>query len=429
MMRSLILWSCIGASLMAQTQILTKEDVVSIALTSNPSIQIATQDSSIAKSKIGQSRSAYLPQAAATAGAQHTDIDTIGDDNYVTAGVQASQLIFDFGKTTGAIEGTESRYNASKADVLTSKNDIIFDAAKEYYAVLKRYHLIGVQKEYVDINDKQLYQAQEYFKAGVRAKIDVTNAQLELSNAKLDLLRAKSKLDVERVNLEQVMGIRPNDGQYQLDEESVELNTLYARVKPLPQTVDILVNEAMLYRPELRSSLEQIQGANADVKSVRGEYYPTIDASGKYQYSNADFSSMDSTGNLNDIWSAGVYANWEFFSGFKTDAKSEEARSNVLRYEAQKQKIRLQIIHEVTNAYNLAKLYREAIELQVVAVRLSSENLQLAEERYKSGLGDMIELNDAQVKYTQAKTDFVVSYYDYNTALANIDHAIAKAVQ
>lgn len=424
MMRSLILWSCISASLMAQAQVLTKEDVVSIALASNPTIQIKSAESLMAQSKIGQSRSAYLPQAVATAGTQHTDVDTIGDDNYVSAGAQASQLIFDFGKTIGAIEGSESRYNAAKSDVVTSKNDIIFEAAKEYYAVLKQYHLIGVQKEYVDINDQQLYQAQEYFKAGVRAKIDVTNAQLELSNAKLDLLHAKSKLDVERVNLEQVMGVRPNNGEYMLDEESVDMDALYARVKPLPQTVDTLVDEAIRARPELRAALEKIQGAHSDVKSVQGEYFPAVDLKGDYQYNNSDLPIM-----YDHEWSAGVYANWEFFSGFKTDAKSEEARSNVLRYEAEKQKIRLQIIHEVTNAYNLAKLYREAIELQVVAVQLGAENLQLAQERYKSGIGDMIELNDAQVKYTQAKTDFVVAYYDYNTALANIDHAIAKAVQ
>ena len=93
-MRSLILWSCISATLMAQAQVLTKEDVVSIALASNPSIQISAADASIAKSKIGQSRSAYLPQANATVGGQHTDIDTIGDDNYMTAGVNASSADF-----------------------------------------------------------------------------------------------------------------------------------------------------------------------------------------------------------------------------------------------------------------------------------------------------------------------------------------------
>ena len=281
------------------------------------------------------------------------------------------------------------------------------------------------------INDQQLYQAQEYFKAGVRAKIDVTNAQLELSNAKLDLMRAQSKLDIARVNLEQVMGVVPNNGDYHLDEESVDLNSMYSRVIPLPGSLNALADEAMHNRPEVQSNLARIQSAQSDVKSVNGEYYPSVKAKGDYQYSNADYGTTTtaSSYDVGDIWSAGVYADWEFFSGFKTDAKSEEARSNVLRFEAEKQKIRLKIINEVTNAYNLAKLYREAIELQVVAVKLASENLQLAEERYKSGIGDMIELNDAQVKYTQAKTDFVVSYYDYNTALANIDHAIAKAIQ
>jgi outer membrane protein len=237
-------------------------------------------------------------------------------------------------------------------------------------------------------------------------------------------MRAQSKLDIARVNLEQVMGVIPNDGEYSLDEESIELDSLYARVKPLPNSLSELKDEAIHNRPELLANTARIQSAQSDVKSVNGEYFPSVKAKGDYQYNGSDLAIM-----YDHEWSAGVVADWEFFSGFKTDAKSEEARSNVLRYEAEKQKIRLKIINEVTNAYNLAKLYREAIELQIIAVKLGSENLQLAEERYKSGISDMIELNDAQVKYTQAKTDFVVSYYDYNIALANIDHAIAKTIQ
>ena len=58
--------------------------------------------------------------------------------------------------------------------------------------------MIHVAKESIKINKFQLYQAQEYFKAKVKTKIDVTNAQLQLSNSNMDLLKAK--FNVKKAN-------------------------------------------------------------------------------------------------------------------------------------------------------------------------------------------------------------------------------------
>ena len=54
----------------------------------------------------------------------------------------------------------------------------------------------------------QLEQASEYFKAGVRTRIDVTNAQLQLSNSKLDLLKAEFGLESANTSLISILGVK-----------------------------------------------------------------------------------------------------------------------------------------------------------------------------------------------------------------------------
>ena len=50
--------------------------------------------------------------------------------------------------------------------------------------------------------------------------------------------------------------------------------------------------------------------------------------------------------------------------------------------------------------------------------------MELADERYKTGLGDMIEFNDAQVRLTKARSNLVTTFFAYNTALARLDFAV-----
>ena len=51
-------------------------------------------------------------------------------------------------------------------------------------------------------------------------------------------------------------------------------------------------------------------------------------------------------------------------------------------------------------------------------VKEAQENLVLAEGRYTAGVGNIIELTDAQVALTSARAQHVQAMYDYQTALA-----------
>jgi outer membrane protein TolC len=67
---------------------------------------------------------------------------------------------------------------------------------------------------------------------------------------------------------------------------------------------------------------------------------------------------------------------------------------------------------------------QENIKIAQLNVTLSTQTLSLADQRYKSGLNDMVELNDAKLNYTKSKSNFVNIYYNYLTAVANLDYSV-----
>ncbi|RZW16680.1 MAG: TolC family protein [Desulfobulbaceae bacterium] len=84
----------------------------------------------------------------------------------------------------------------------------------------------------------------------------------------------------------------------------------------------------------------------------------------------------------------------------------------------------LEVTRDVTDSYLRADENREGVDIADQTVELAEENLRLAEGRYKAGIGDLLEFNDAQLLYTQNQSNLVITYYNYLTALARIDRAV-----
>lgn len=64
--------------------------------------------------------------------------------------------------------------------------------------------------------------------------------------------------------------------------------------------------------------------------------------------------------------------------------------------------LQLAITREVTDSYLRAEENRKAVDLADETLGLAIENLELAKGRYKAGLNDVLEFNDAQLNLTSA---------------------------
>ena len=405
----------------AETVSLTLEDFINLALENNPQIEIARQQYLGNEGFLTQARSLYLPRLSAGLGLGRQYIDSefpVDEDNVGTGLLRASQLIFDFGKTTGLIDASSFTLSASAENLAQSYHDLVFQVKGRFFTVLQNERLITVAEQAVFNFEQQLYRAQRYYEAGVRAKIDVTNAEVNLSNQKLNLLRARSNYKTSLVELEKVIGVIPSAGDYRPVGNEPPLEELAAKKPQMPAPLEELLLTAEENRPGLKQFQYLISAAEATVTQARGDYWPTIDAVGDYSTFETDLPS------LSDQWQITARLNWEFFSGFETEGKVAEAEAGLREVKAGLRDFELEVTRDVTDSYLRAEENREGVDIADQTLELAAENLRLAEGRYKAGIGDLLEFNDAQLLFTENQSNLVITFYNYLTALARIDRAI-----
>ncbi len=65
----------------------------------------------------------------------------------------------------------------------------------------------------------------------------------------------------------------------------------------------------------------------------------------------------------------------------------------------------------------------------MVTVEKAEDDYRISLIRYNAGVGTNLDVLDAQVALTQAKTNYVQALYDYNTSKAKLEKAIGIPVK
>jgi len=396
-------------------------DLIPLALDNNPTIDIAKQQLNQSTGQLTQAKSGYLPRLTVNTGVAQTHIKDLvpeDEDTVLATSLSASQLIYDFGQTTGLIDSSKYNREAAISNLEQNLQDVVFQVKDSYYSALEKIHLVAVSEQAVTTYEQHLYRARKYFEAGVRTQIDITNAELELANAQLNLLRTNSSVKTALVKLEQVVGTKPNNGDYTLKTDNKPLADLADNMPALLGPLDQLLDTASKNRPGLAQLAQLLKSAEASLKQAKGEYWPTLSAGALYDEYETDLRI------LNDQWQVGAGLTWELFSGFETEGRVAEAKGRMMEISSSKHELELAIIQDVTDSFLRAEEHRDSVKIAQLAMKLAKRNLELAEGRYKAGLGDMLEFNDAQLNYTRSQSDLVANYFAYLISLARIDRAI-----
>ena len=417
----LMLMGLAASAASAEENILTLDQIVQTAIRRNPGITISQQEVAASQARVTQSKSAYLPQVTASTGYTRlnqwstdpfTGKDYRGQYNDYQAGLSVSQYLYDFGQTDGRVEQSRFSLSASQKGVASTIADTVRDIKKSYFEVLKRQNLVKVNQESVRIQEEHLNQAKAFYQAGIRPKIDVTKGETEYSNSRLNLIRADFAYQSSRLDMESLLGGPPVEGKYALADVPTSPSAE-------PMSVESLVQEAGSRRPEIDRIKDQIKAAQALLKSSRAGNWPSITANAAGGWENTEYP-------LEDYWQVGVNVSWPLFTGFNIQGRIAESRAQIDKLEAGRRQLELQVLNEVSTAYLGLNATIEAIKTSELGLVQAQENMDLADGRYKNGVGNAIEYSDAELALTQAKSNLVQASYQYHQQLADLDRAVGR---
>lgn len=398
------------------------KDLIDIAIENNSNIKISkfTQDKE--KASYNLSKTEYLPKVGFTGELSSYDIETNesnDSDNSVTGyNLSASQLLYDFGRTSNQIETAKKNLEASGFEIIKNISETVLETKQAYYNILNNYQQINLAEESITIDELHLNQADNYFNAGVRTLIDVTDARLQLSNSKLKLVQSQYSLKNSKTKLISIIGIQNSDEiRVQKDEE---IQTAIKGFKKSNFTLEELLDAGLKNRAEIKVFEKQIEAQQLELKNTKKEYYPTLNFDVNYNDKNSDdIVSLDSKQT-----SAGIFLKWDIFTGNSTEENIKISLVNLNSLKQQLFQEKLQIKEDITSAYFKVKENEESIKIAILNVKLSADKLDLANQRYKAGLNDLVEVNTSKLAYTEAKSQLIDTYYNYLTSKADLDYAI-----
>jgi outer membrane protein len=389
---------------------------LSIAITNHPDIIASQSNYEASRSRVGQAKSAYMPQVSGTAEYSKYDQDTSYDidqsgpfDKYNT-GFNLDLMLYDFGRTSSEVGVRKRESDSYSALFIDTKSQVILGVKKAYYGLLQAKDTLDARSSTVAKFGQHLDQAKKLYEVGFKPRIDVTKAEVDLGQARLDLIKARNTYLSNRLVLANAMGIASTP-DFEIDSS--------------PKFIDISIDEeaalerAYQNRPDLKSAMAKVEAAEMNVKLANAGHYPLLTGAAGYGWNGDDFP-------LKNEWNAGASLTIPIFTGFNVKYSVEEARANQKSQMAAVESIRQGIRLDVTQAILSITEVRKQIDVARETLAYAKQNRELAEGRYAERVGNAIEVTDAITSETNAATSYASALYEYRVAVANLEKAMGE---
>ena len=430
-------------------KVFTIEECVDYALKNDPNIKIAKDMVKVYKSRVGQAKSDYFPRLGGGTGYNFISNKTTGSSanrsNYYDLDLSVNQQIWNFGKTTANINMQKYNYQSAQYDLDFEILKTIYDVKTAYYSVLAARAYTDVSTKTVKINKLNYERTKALFEEGLKSKIDVVNSEVYYTDAQIQLLEAQNAYKSALIELANAMfytdtidfSVKSTENfdfkpiNYSPHEINVNHKSKISKdsdddmiltsgiekhnmlqdftFKPYQIEITDAMEKAYKNRPDLKSLELVLKASNESLKAIKRSYYPEIGASASYSYQRKE--------NANDN-TFRVYAGLDFpiINIMDIKYKIDEGKSY---YEIAEENVNLSkknIYFEVQNFYVNMKQLEKRIPLMAKKVDQTLENFELADGRYTVGLGNFIELQNAQTNYNNAQLEFIQSIFKYNVA-------------
>ena len=115
------------------------------------------------------------------------------------------------------------------------------------------------------------------------------------------------------------------------------------------------------------------------------------------------------------------------FNGFLTNNQvKEEAKQNLNIQKANQEALRQSILLDVQQAYLNLRALEDGVAVAELTVRQAQENYEIVNGRYNAGVGSPLDVTNALVVQSNAKTNYISALANYKIAEAALLKAMGE---
>ena len=236
----------------------------------------------------------------------------------------------------------------------------------------------------------------------------MTKAQSDLAGSKLALVRTESAAAQYRAQLASAMG----DPLLKIEKVADAIDYEEWNI-PIEDAMKRAENQ----RPELFAKMKRVEYAKTNLALVQRGMAPDLSASAGYNwYGSAPF---DDNG-----WNAKLSLNIPIMDGGLTKSRTEAAAAELMTADAEYKSLANSVKLEVRKAWEALREAKEALSASREAEYQQRETLNLAQGRYRAGVGNSLEISDAIESYASAQANSVLALYECKKARLSLEKAM-----
>lgn len=404
---------------------LTLADALRRALDTNETVLLARSEEARLEGELRQTVARARPQLTADADygnnikkpviffGSDTGVQriTIGSDYDVDASLTLKQQVLDL-RFGAARRAARLSANAARAGIEDARATVAYRTRLAYFGALLARELVVVQTKALEQAQGRLSQVQEFYDAGTAAEFDLLTAQVEVDNIRPEKIQAENQLALSVEELRRITGI-PTDTPLRLVDG-------FPEVGEAPD-LDEAVAVALDHRQDILAQSLQAEAA-AELKTAADRSsFPTLDFETVYRRQASTTDVFPGDDQFSNSWTASLGFTWPLFeSGARAGRiAAAEATQNTeaLRLKQLEEDARL----EVRQAVLALGSARQSVMASESNVRRAEKALSIAGVRYQNGLSTQVELNDAELAVTRARSNYARALYDLAIARADLD--------
>ncbi len=395
------------------------DQLIGEALAGSPSLAAAQARLNIAGAAVGGARAIQLPQLNAS----YNSVRERFSENYIYPPPYAGSMLTDntlrlnlgfdldlWGRNRARYTAALSQHDASMADLQVARNALVSGVVQSYFNLQNALAQVRVITQIVQQLENVASITRQRVAAGLDTQVEVNQADSAVSSAKVQLSQANTNADLLRHQIAALTGAGPQRGQ------DIRLASLAKAPIGVPASIPF---ELLGRRPDVVAAKYRVQASSSQISAAKAEFFPNINLSAFAGFMSLGLGNLLASGS--GIYGAGPAITLPIFSGGALNANLDTKRAERDLAIADYNQTLLTAVREVADATTAIKALRQQTVDQTASLRAITSAYDIAVQRYKSGLGNFVQVllaqNEVQ-KQAILNTDIQARAFNLDAQLA-----------
>ncbi len=337
---------------------------------------------------------------------------------YSTSGsITLSQVLFD-GSLIVALQAGSTLMDMARNNEQITEENVRYNVHKAYNSLVIAYRQYSIIKGSLSLARSMEQDLIKTREAGFAEKIDVERSAVQINNLAADSIKVSNGLAIAEQVLKYNLGLDLNTPII-LTDTAVEKNANAA--------MSLLTEPENYSRVPAYAALQTALKLNEyNLERYRLSALPSLAGfvSRGANYGSSEFKDISHFGDYIEYYNGGLSLTVPIFSGFKRTNQVREAKLSIEKTRNDIDNLKLSIDFQAASARTTLKNSLLQVQSQKRNLELANSVLDLAQRKYKEGVGSNLEVTTAQTEMMRAQSNYFNALLDVINAEADLKKAL-----